>query len=72
MSHNEYTLSIIKPDATSRDLTDEINQYFINNGLKVVAQKTITLTSAQAEEFYAEHKSRPFYNDLVNSFLKYL
>ncbi len=65
MSPNEYTLSIIKPDATSRDLTDEINQYFINNGLKVVAQKTITLTSAQAEEFYAEHKSRPFYNDLV-------
>ena len=65
MDRDEYTLSIIKPDATSRNLTSEINQYFINNGLRVVEQKTTTLTRDQAEEFYAEHKARPFYNDLV-------
>ncbi len=65
MNHDEYTLSIIKPDATSRKLTSEINQCFIDNGLRVVTQETITLTRAQAEEFYAEHKARPFYNDLV-------
>ena len=65
MNRDQYTLSIIKPDATSRNLTSKINQYFIDNGLRVVAQKTITLTRDQAEEFYAEHKARPFYNDLV-------
>ncbi len=65
MNHDEYTLSIIKPDATSRNLTSEINECFTNDGLRVVEQKTIALTSAQAEEFYAEHKARPFYNDLV-------
>ncbi len=65
MDRDEYTLSIIKPDATSRNLTSEINEYFINNGLRVVEQKATTLTRAQAEEFYAEHKARPFYNDLV-------
>ena len=65
MNHDEYTLSIIKPDATSRNLTSEINECFTNDGLRVVEQKTVTLTRAQAEEFYAEHKARPFYNDLV-------
>lgn len=65
MNHDEYTLSIIKPDATSRNLTSEINECFTNDGLRVVEQKTITLTRVQAEEFYAEHKARPFYNDLV-------
>lgn len=62
----EYTLSIIKPDATSRDLVEEINQIFLDNGLEVVAQKKFTLTQKQAEEFYLEHKDRPFYRDLVN------
>jgi nucleoside diphosphate kinase len=55
MNHDEYTLSIIKPDATSRNLTSEINECFTNDGLRVVEQKTVTLTRAQAEEFYAEH-----------------
>lgn len=62
----EYTLSIIKPDATSRNLIEAINQIFSNNGLEVVAQKRLILTKEQAEEFYAEHRDRPFYKDLVN------
>ena len=66
MNHDEYTLSIIKPDATTRNLTNEINEYFVSNGLRVVAQKEITLTKEQAEEFYAEHASRPFYDSLVS------
>jgi nucleoside-diphosphate kinase len=65
MNQEEYTLSIIKPDANSRNLTNEINKFFTDEGLRIVAQKEITLTRAQAEEFYAEHKNRPFYNSLV-------
>ncbi len=65
MNQQEYTLSIIKPDATSRNLTNEINQLFTNGNLKVVAQKEIILTSEQAEAFYAEHKDRPFFSGLV-------
>ncbi|MBN8828370.1 MAG: nucleoside-diphosphate kinase [Sphingobacteriia bacterium] len=62
----ERTLSIIKPDATKRNLTGKINQVFESNGLKIVAQKRITLSKKVAEGFYAEHKARPFFNDLVN------
>ena len=61
----EYTLSIIKPDATERGLVKEINQIFENKGLKVVAQKEMTLSKDKAGQFYEEHKERPFYNDLV-------
>lgn len=61
----EYTLSIIKPDATARNLTADINNIFINNGLEVVAQKEMVLTEKQAQEFYIEHKDRPFYDELV-------
>lgn len=61
----EYTLSIIKPDATERNLTQKINEIFNKNGLTVVEQKEVHLTRKDAEEFYAEHKERPFYNDLV-------
>ena len=61
----EYTLSIIKPDATERNLTQKINEIFNKNGLTVVEQKEVQLTRKDAEEFYAEHKERPFYNDLV-------
>src|SRR5215469_8212126 len=61
----ERTLSIIKPDATRRNLTGQINARFEGKGLKIVAQKRLQLTQAQAEAFYAVHKARPFYNDLV-------
>jgi nucleoside-diphosphate kinase len=63
----EYTLSIIKPDATARNLTGAINSYFEKAGLKIVAQKRLLLTKEMAEHFYAIHKERPFFNDLVKS-----
>ncbi len=61
----ERTLSIIKPDATARNITGRINQRFEDAGLRIVAQRRIRLTREQAEQFYAVHKERPFYNDLV-------
>jgi nucleoside-diphosphate kinase len=61
----EYTLSIIKPDAMERNIEDEINELFTKNNLEIVAQKKITLSKEQAENFYAEHIGRPFFNDLV-------
>lgn len=62
----ERTLSIIKPDATRRNLTGQINARFEENGLRIVAQKRLQLTEAQAGQFYAVHKERPFYAELVN------
>ena len=62
----ENTLSIIKPDATKRNLTGLINAKFENAGLKIVAQKRLRLTRSMAEKFYEIHKDRPFYNDLVD------
>jgi hypothetical protein len=62
----ERTLSIIKPDATRRNLTGKINAVFEDAGLSIVAQKRVQLTPAQAGAFYAVHKERPFYNDLVS------
>jgi len=62
----QRTFSIIKPDATRRNLTGAINQRFEEKGLRIVAQKRIHMTKDQAAGFYAVHKERPFYNDLVN------
>lgn len=61
----ERTLSIIKPDATARNLTGAINAVIENAGLRIVAQKRIWLSEGQAEGFYAVHKERPFFRDLV-------
>jgi nucleoside-diphosphate kinase len=62
----ERTLSIIKPDATRRNLIGKVITKFEDGGLKIVAQKKIQLTQKMAEDFYAVHKERPFYSDLVN------
>jgi nucleoside-diphosphate kinase len=62
----ERTLSIIKPDATRRDLTGQINARFEAAGLRIVAQRRLRLTRAQAEAFYAVHEERPFYRSLCD------
>jgi nucleoside-diphosphate kinase len=62
----ERTLSIIKPDATRRNLTGKINARFEEKNLKIVAQRRLQLTQAQAEAFYAVHKARPFFGELVS------
>ena len=62
----EKTLSIIKPDATKRNLTGLINTKFEKAGLTIIAQKRLRLTRSMAEKFYEIHKDRPFYNDLVD------
>jgi len=63
----ERTLSIIKPDATKRNLTGKIVAKFEEAGLRVVASKRIWLSRAQAEGFYAVHKARPFFGELVET-----
>ncbi|MBT6440858.1 MAG: nucleoside-diphosphate kinase [Alphaproteobacteria bacterium] len=60
----ERTLSIIKPDATRRNLTGAINQRFEDKGLRIIAQKRVQLTLDQAQKFYAVHSERAFYDDL--------
>lgn len=62
----ERTLSIIKPDATERNLTGAINALIEKAGLRIVAQKRVRWTRAQAEKFYEEHKERPFYGELCD------
>ena len=62
----ERTFSIIKPDATRRNLTGRVNAKFEEAGLRIVAQKRLKLSAEQAGAFYAVHKERPFYNDLVS------
>lgn len=62
----EHTFSIIKPDATERNLTGAVNAMIEGAGLRIVAQKRIQMTRAQAETFYAVHKERPFFGELVD------
>ena len=62
----ENTLSIIKPDATRRNLTGSINAKFEQAGLNIIAQKRLQLTKDMAQRFYEIHKDRPFFNDLVD------
>jgi nucleoside-diphosphate kinase len=62
----EHTLSIIKPDGVARNLIGEVYRRFEAAGLKIVASKLVQLSKAEAEGFYAVHKARPFFNDLVS------
>jgi nucleoside-diphosphate kinase len=62
----ERTFSIIKPDATARNLTGAINALIEKAGLRIVAQKRVRMTREQAETFYAVHKARPFFGELVD------
>ena len=64
MSDVEQTLSIIKPDAVERDLTEEIKSIFIKNNLKIKEEKKIHITKEEAAEFYKVHQTKPFYDDL--------
>ena len=66
MNNNEQTLSIIKPDAVERNLSEEIKQEFIKNGFKISKEKKIKLEKSEAEKFYQVHQSKPFYNDLCS------
>tara|TARA_B100000475_G_C14775730_1_gene221158 strand:- start:31 stop:441 length:411 start_codon:yes stop_codon:yes gene_type:complete len=64
MSNNEQTLSIIKPDAVERNLSEEIKEEFKKNGFTISKEKKIKLEKIEAEKFYQVHQSKPFYNDL--------
>src|SRR5689334_23610313 len=61
----ERTFSILKPDATARNLTGAINAMIEQSGLRIIAQKRVRITREQAETFYAVHKARPFFGELV-------
>ena len=64
MSNIEQTLSIIKPDAVERNLTEDIKNIFIKNDLKIIKSKKIHISKEEAAEFYKVHQARPFYDDL--------
>ena len=60
----EQTLSIIKPDAVERNLSNEIKNMFLNNGFKIINEKKIQISKAEAEQFYIVHQTKPFYDEL--------
>ena len=62
----EQTFSIIKPDATKRNITGSINKVIEESGLRIIAQKRIKLSNEQAENFYSVHKEKPFFRDLID------
>ena len=62
----EKTLSIIKPDAVERNLSQTIKQEFLKNNFKIINEKKIHITKEEAEKFYQVHQSKPFYNDLCS------
>ena len=64
MSNIEQTLSIIKPDTVERNLDNEIKEMFTDKGFKIIKDKKIQITKAEAEQFYKVHETKPFYNDL--------
>ena len=66
MSNIEKTLSIIKPDAVERNLTEQIKPFFIKNNLNIKASKKIHITKEEAADFYKVHQSKPFYDDLCS------
>ena len=66
MSNYEQTLSIIKPDAVERNLSEEIKNEFKRNGFKIKEEKKVHLEKSEAERFYLVHQSKPFYNDLCS------
>jgi len=66
MNNIEQTLSIVKPDAVERNLTEDIKKIFIENDLKIINSKKIHISKEEAAEFYKVHQARPFYNDLCN------
>ena len=66
MSSLEQTLSIIKPDAVERNLTDNIKSFFEKNNLKILKSKKIKISKEEAADFYKVHQTKPFYNDLCS------
>ena len=66
MSNIENTLSIIKPDAVERNLSEEIKAIFVKSGFTILKEKKIQITKDEAEKFYLVHQTKPFYNDLCN------
>ena len=62
----QRTFSIIKPDATKRNITGSINKIIEENNLRIIAQKRIHLSNEQAQKFYQVHQDKPFFNDLIN------
>ena len=66
MSNIQKTLSIIKPDAVERNLTEEIKSIFKKNGFEIISEKKIKISKEEAEKFYIVHQTKPFYEDLCN------
>ncbi len=66
MNNIQKTLSIIKPDAVQRNLTEEIKSIFKKNGFEIISEKKIKISKDEAEKFYIVHQTKPFYEDLCN------